>query len=163
MGSISRRGLGLGILASMAAGMAAKAQTAPHSDKLRERLLVSVMCTRQGDLVADEASSYTAFHQYREQVLTMEVGSGLTARTMMLTFVDSDAGGVRVSLALLNGQGMETERRDFVMYPFLDLVATRMEPFRVPVMRVVDSGNDQLIEMDRLEFMLTMKRVMRAY
>lgn len=155
-------GLGCAALVSLlATGAAVRAQTSLQIEKQRERLLVSVMALRDGVLIADDAASYSAYQQHKEQVLTLDLDVAGQRRTLLVDIWDRDGGGVKVGYLIVDGLGNLGERREFVMYPFIDKTAQRAEPLRLPIMRVVDSGNDQLIEMARIELQLTMKRTVR--
>lgn len=153
-------GFGCAVLCGlMATGSASHAQTSLQLEKQRERLIVSAMALRDGDLLADEAANYSAFQQNREQVLTLELGMDGQRQTLLIRIWDRDAGGVRVGFSVFDSKGNEGEVRDFIMYPFVDKAAHRAEPLRLPIMRIVDSGNDQLIDIARVELQITMKRV----
>lgn len=156
-------GFGCAVLAGFAASSSAvRAQTSLQIEKQRERLIVSVMALRDGALLADDAATYTSYQQHKEQLLTLDVELAGQRRTVLVSIWDRDAGGVLVGFSVIDSQGNDGGRREFVMYPFVDKAAMRAEPLRLPVMSVSDSGNDQLIEMARIELQLTMKRVVRG-
>lgn len=155
-------GFGYAALAGLLGASAAVcAQTILQIENQRERLIVSVMALRDGALIGDDAATYTPYQQHKEQLLTLDIDVAGQRRTLLVTIWDRDAGGVRVGFSIIDSKGNEGERREFIMYPFVDKAALRTEPLRLPVMRVVDSGNDQLIEMARIELQLTMKRIVR--
>lgn len=153
-------GFGCAVLASLLVpGSAICAQTPLRIGKQQDRLIVSAMAMRNGELLAHEAASYSAFQRKMEQELTLELDLDGQRRTLLVSIWDRDAGGVRVGLSVFDSSGGEGERRDLTMYPLGDKAVHRAEPLRLPIMRIVDSGNDQLIEIARVELQLTMKRM----
>lgn len=155
-------GFGFAVLSAFAAPDAhVRAQTALQLEKHREQLLVSVMALERGGLIADTTASYTAYHQHKEQVLTLDLELQGQRTTVLITLWDREAGGVLVSHTIVDRHGNTGERREFVMYPLLGKNANRTEPLRLPVMSIVDSGSDQLIEVARIDLQVTMQRIVR--
>ena len=128
----------------------------------RERLLVSLIALRRGEMVADEAQTYRPFHQHREQVLTLDVGAEGVPRSLLVTLWDRDAGGVRVMCCALGRDGQHVDRRDFIMYPLLDKAAARTERLRLPVRLAAEGAGAALMAPDEIELVITMNRVLRA-
>ena len=128
----------------------------------RERLLVSLIALRRGEMVADEAQTYRPFHQHREQVLTLEVGADGTSRSLLVTLWDRDAGGVRVMCCALGRDGQPFDRRDFIMYPLRDKAAARTERVRLPLRLAAEGAAAALLAPEEIELVITMKRVLRT-
>lgn len=127
----------------------------------RERLLVSVIAMRRGDILGDEAESYRPHHQHQEQVLTVEFGEGALRRTAMFLIWDREAGGVAVACWLVGERGEQIDRRDFVMYPFMNQATSRTEAMRLPI-RLAGEGARPTSAIDQIDLLITMKRVERG-
>jgi hypothetical protein len=133
-----------------------------HASAQNERLLVSLMALKRGELIADDAASYTPFHRHRDQQLTLDVENERVRGTLLVTVCDQDAGGVKVQTARLDRTGAEYDRREFTMYPFVDKAATRQEMVLIPVVHVADDGSEEHGLSTPIDLVITMKRVVRA-
>lgn len=141
----------------MAAGQARSAS----AYNPRERLLVSLMAMRGGEILADEAETFRPHHQHNEQVMTLDVGEGAQRRTVLVNLWDRDAGGVAVMCCIIGADGRQIDRRDFIMYPFIDIAAVRHETLRFPVLLAADDVPGAAHVMDAIELTITMKRAER--
>ncbi len=119
------------------------------------------MALKGGELVADESETYRPYHQHNEQVMTLDIGEGPARRTIFLAIWDRDAGGVNVALSTIDERGEHRDRREFVMYPFMNAASTRVERLRLPVKQA--SAGQQRFEPETIELHITMKRVERVY
>jgi hypothetical protein len=137
--------------------LAAGAAPAVLAADPRERLIVSLMVLRDGALVADDAATYTRFHQNREQLLTLDIGGPDQPLTLLFRLWDRDAGGVHVQISVLNRDGARSDERTFTMYPLITQTSSRLELLRLPVNGAVGGGARR----DLRELSITMKRVMR--
>ena len=138
------------------------AQTETQLDKQHERLIIAVMVMRNGEIVADEAATYGAYQQYKEQLLTLDIPIGSKAHTILVTIRDSDAGGVLVRFGLMDNDGHAEKPSEFVMYPFVEKAANRVEPLRLPIL---SAGHDMFADPmapGSLELHLAMKRIVRS-
>jgi hypothetical protein len=140
---------------------AAAASGGVHASEVNERLLVSVMAMLRGDLVADDAATFTPFHRFKEQLITLDVTDRGARGTLLVTVWDKAAGGVTVQTARLDRNGEQHDRREFTMYPFVDKAAMRQERVRIPVVHVADDGAEEQGQAMPVELVITMKRAIR--
>lgn len=154
----------LGLVSALAGSVIAVSHHAlAQAPRQSERLLVSLVATRDGAMIADDAASYTPFQQHKEQFLTLDVAGTDTPVSLLVLIWDRDAGGVLVNISAIDSRGTEVELRAFTMYPFIDKTVTRVEPISLPRLHMVGSRNEHPPEFDRLELQLSMARVLRRH
>lgn len=161
MRSLDRRTFCLAALGTGVLGAGLSATGPVRAENINHRLLVAVMALRDGALLADETATYRPFHQYREQHLTLDVPVAGVRRTIMVSLTDLDAGGVKVSACMLRGDGEPMQERGFVMYPFLELGAERIERFTADIIAIANDGEAER-HVAPIELSIVMKRVVRG-
>jgi hypothetical protein len=143
-------------------GAAVAAAHGAHASEANERLLVSVMALKRGDLIADDAATFTPFHRYKEQVLTLDVEDQRVKGTLLIAVVDKAAGGVQVLTSRIGADGEHFDRREFTMYPLGNTAATRQEMVLIPVVHVADDGVEERGVSTPIDLVITMKRALRS-
>ncbi len=158
MRDFSRRNfLGMALGGACVAGALPAAADHPEAN---ERLLVSVMALKRGDLIADEAATFTPWHRYKEQVLTLDVEDRRVKGTLLVTVFDKAAGGVAVQTCRIAEDGAQHDRREFTMYPFTDKAASRQELVLLPV--APGEGLEEPGLSAPIDLVITMKRAIRS-
>jgi hypothetical protein len=144
----------------MAAVVSAHAQTpaTEYADEARNRLLVAVLATRGGELIADETVTLTPYQRRREQDVTLDVAEGQTRASIVVTLHDRGYGGVAVDLSLVGVSGHAWEHRTFVMYPIGKSAATRTEVLRFPMVRFAEDGEQLVFQSTPIELALVLQK-----